>query len=147
MRKGSADAGKGVDEQARDAHKKASSRAAAKRGASPKPQPKPRAAAAAAATKGGADGGGSADGGSWLRRAHARPDSGRQGGGRAARRRQRPVARFTLYIQMQYCKRTLADVLAEGPMDEERIWRTLRQLAAGLQHVHAQVGGCGGCGV
>jgi translation initiation factor 2-alpha kinase 4 len=39
---------------------------------------------------------------------------------------------------MQYCKRTLADVLAEGPMPEERIWRTLRQLAAGLQHIHAQ---------
>ena len=26
----------------------------------------------------------------------------------------------------------------EGPMPEERIWRTLRQLAAGLQHIHAQ---------
>mmetsp|Transcript_10976 Transcript_10976/g.33847 ORF Transcript_10976/g.33847 Transcript_10976/m.33847 type:complete len:1072 (-) Transcript_10976:818-4033(-) len=46
--------------------------------------------------------------------------------------------RRTLYIQMEYCKRTLDELLQEGQMNEQTIWRTLRQLLIGLQHVHAQ---------
>ena len=46
--------------------------------------------------------------------------------------------RRTLYIQMEYCKRTLADVLAEGALPEEQVWRILRQLLGGLQYLHAQ---------
>ena len=34
-------------------------------------------------------------------------------------------------------RRTLADVLAEGPLPEEQVWRFLRQLLGGLQHVHS----------
>ena len=45
--------------------------------------------------------------------------------------------RRVLYIQMEYCKRTLADVLTEGVLPDEQIWRFLRQLLGGLQHVHS----------
>jgi hypothetical protein len=34
---------------------------------------------------------------------------------------------------MEYCKRTLHDVLAEGALSEDKIWRLLRQLLGGLQ--------------
>ena len=37
--------------------------------------------------------------------------------------------RRVLYIQMEYCKRTLADVLAEGQLPEEQLWRFLRQVS------------------
>jgi translation initiation factor 2-alpha kinase 4 len=39
---------------------------------------------------------------------------------------------------MEYCKRTLDALLQEGPMSEATVWRMLRQLLIGLQHVHAQ---------
>ena len=74
----------------------------------------------------------------------------------------RSAAPRTLYIQMEFCKRTLDALLAEGQLDEQMVWRTLRrllngppphstrnhplppryrthrQLLNGLQHVHAQ---------
>ena len=53
-------------------------------------------------------------------------------------RRPMRVNRRVLFIQMEYCKRTLADVIEkEGPLPEEHIWRYVRQLLGGLQHVHS----------
>lgn len=39
---------------------------------------------------------------------------------------------------MEYCKRTLEALLLEGPLEEQMVWRTLRQLLIGLQYLHAQ---------
>jgi hypothetical protein len=50
-----------------------------------------------------------------------------------AARKRRGGGRRVLYIQMEYCKRTLHDVLAEGALSEDKIWRLLRQLLGGLQ--------------
>ena len=64
---------------------------------------------------------------SWLRR-----KGGPSGSGEAARKR-RGGGKRVLYIQMEYCKRTLHDVLTEGALSEDKIWRLLRQLLGGLQ--------------
>ena len=78
------------------------------------------------------------EGGSWLRRATPlRMATGRGSGGRARGGNAEGRRRFKrkLYIQMEFCKRTLADILSEGPLPEEQVWRFLRQLLGGLQHV------------
>ena len=46
-----------------------------------------------------------------------------------------------LYIQMEFCeKRTLRSVIDEGLyMNQDRVWRLLREIVEGLVHVHSQV--------
>ncbi|KAL6780346.1 hypothetical protein ACKKBF_B13520 [Auxenochlorella protothecoides x Auxenochlorella symbiontica] len=44
----------------------------------------------------------------------------------------------TLYIQMEYCTRTLRDVLDAGPLEDADRWLVLRQILAGLAHIHDQ---------
>lgn len=44
-----------------------------------------------------------------------------------------------LYIQMEFCPRTLAQVLEAGGLDEADAWMVLRGILAGLAHIHAQV--------
>jgi serine/threonine protein kinase/histidyl-tRNA synthetase len=43
-----------------------------------------------------------------------------------------------LFIQMEYCRATLRDVLDAGPVEESARWKILRQLLSGLAHIHAQ---------
>ena len=43
-----------------------------------------------------------------------------------------------LYIQMEFCPRTLRQALDEGPLDDLVAWRMVRQILAGLAHIHAQ---------
>lgn len=43
-----------------------------------------------------------------------------------------------LFIQMEYCRATLRDVLDAGPVEEAARWKILRQLLSGLAHIHAQ---------
>ncbi|KAG2496142.1 hypothetical protein HYH03_005744 [Edaphochlamys debaryana] len=43
-----------------------------------------------------------------------------------------------LYIQMEFCPRTLAGVLAEGPLQEEDAWQVLRGILGGLAYIHSQ---------
>jgi translation initiation factor 2-alpha kinase 4 len=44
-----------------------------------------------------------------------------------------------LYIQMEYCRTTLREVLDSGaPVDVEQAWIWIRQILEGLSHVHAQ---------
>jgi hypothetical protein len=69
---------------------------------------------------------------SWLRRKDGLIRKGGPSVNDAARKR-RGGGRRVLYIQMEYCKRTLHDVLAEGALSEDKIWRLLRQLLGGLQ--------------
>ncbi|KAL1519285.1 hypothetical protein AB1Y20_022814 [Prymnesium parvum] len=62
---------------------------------------------------------------------------GKAAGGKAGKARD-SIGRRVLYIQMEYCKRTLDDLLREAALPDEQIWRILRQLLGGLQHVHSQ---------
>ena len=39
---------------------------------------------------------------------------------------------------MEFCPRTLRDVLDSGELGEEARWSILRQILAGLAHIHAQ---------
>jgi translation initiation factor 2-alpha kinase 4 len=39
---------------------------------------------------------------------------------------------------MEYCPRTLRDVLDGAELDEDRRWSILRQILAGLAHIHSQ---------
>ena len=68
---------------------------------------------------------------SWLRKKGGLIRKGGPSGDVAQKRR--GGGRRVLYIQMEYCKRTLHDVLAEGALSEDKIWRLLRQLLGGLQ--------------
>ncbi|KAJ7570217.1 hypothetical protein O6H91_01G110500 [Diphasiastrum complanatum] len=45
-----------------------------------------------------------------------------------------------LYIQMEYCPRTLRDVFDSyaGPLDKEVTWKIFRQIVEGLAHIHGQ---------
>ncbi|KAI8469455.1 MAG: hypothetical protein J3K34DRAFT_459347 [Monoraphidium minutum] len=43
-----------------------------------------------------------------------------------------------LYIQMEFCPRTLSKVLEEGPMEEADAWQVLRGILQGLAHIHSQ---------
>jgi serine/threonine protein kinase/histidyl-tRNA synthetase len=43
-----------------------------------------------------------------------------------------------LFIQMEYCRATLRDILDAGPVEEAARWKILRQLLSGLAHIHAQ---------
>lgn len=43
-----------------------------------------------------------------------------------------------LFIQMEFCPRTLRDVLDAGDMQPELSWKVLRQIAMGLAHIHGQ---------
>lgn len=43
-----------------------------------------------------------------------------------------------LRLQMEFCPRTLRDVLDSRELDEERRWSILRQILAGLAHIHSQ---------
>jgi translation initiation factor 2-alpha kinase 4 len=49
-----------------------------------------------------------------------------------------PVQQQVLFIQMEFCPRTVRDVLDSRELDEERRWSILRQILAGLAHIHAQ---------
>ncbi|KXZ55244.1 hypothetical protein GPECTOR_3g384 [Gonium pectorale] len=40
--------------------------------------------------------------------------------------------------EMEFCPRTLAGVLQEGPLQEEDAWRVLRGILAGLAYIHSQ---------
>ncbi|KAK9811583.1 hypothetical protein WJX72_006503 [[Myrmecia] bisecta] len=117
--------------------------------------------AADAADAGDDDGGASSAGGGFWQRgngADATSDTEGTGHGELADRRARAgdlsavstAARGTpdtpaasekqqmLYIQMEFCPRTLQQVLSEGPMDEASCWQVVRQLLAGLAHIHSQ---------
>jgi len=50
----------------------------------------------------------------------------------------RPVARTTLYIQMEYCEKlTLRDMIRRGMHENiDEGWRVLRQVLEGLVHIH-----------
>ncbi|PSC69649.1 putative serine threonine-kinase GCN2 isoform B [Micractinium conductrix] len=54
------------------------------------------------------------------------------------RSRRRPAVQQVLFIQMEFCPRTLRDVLDSRELDDERRWSILRQALAGLAHIHAQ---------
>jgi translation initiation factor 2-alpha kinase 4 len=43
-----------------------------------------------------------------------------------------------LFIQMEYCRATLRDVLDAGLIEEAARWKILRQVLSGLAHIHAQ---------
>ena len=43
-----------------------------------------------------------------------------------------------LYIQMEYCPRTLRQVLDSGPIPPDLCWRLFRQVVEGLGHIHSQ---------
>lgn len=43
----------------------------------------------------------------------------------------------SIFNGLRYCKRTLDDLLSEMELPDEQIWRILRQLLGGLQHVHS----------
>lgn len=65
----------------------------------------------------------------------------RQPGSQRSRRSSRcssPRTRQLLYIQMEFCPRTLRAVLDLGPIEEADRWRILKQILAGLAHIHAQ---------
>ncbi|TPX34299.1 hypothetical protein SmJEL517_g03036 [Synchytrium microbalum] len=50
----------------------------------------------------------------------------------------KPMERV-LYIQMEYCeKRTLRDLIDEGPLADNEIWAYLRQIVEGLAEIHRQ---------
>ena len=68
-------------------------------------------------------------------------DEGSSWGGRHRRPPPGPSPpRRLLYIQMEFCPRTLDSVLVDGgaTLTDERRWDVLRQLLAGLAHIHAQ---------
>jgi len=46
-----------------------------------------------------------------------------------------------LYIQMEFCPRTLGADLDAGPLDERDAWPILRGMLQGLAYIHSQVGG------
>ncbi len=50
-----------------------------------------------------------------------------------------PPSRQVLYIQMEFCPRTLAAVLEAGPLEEADAWGMLRGMLTGLAYVHSQV--------
>jgi len=43
-----------------------------------------------------------------------------------------------LFIQMEYCRATLRDILDAGTVEEAARWKILRQVLSGLAHIHAQ---------
>ncbi|KAL0052345.1 hypothetical protein WJX82_000639 [Trebouxia sp. C0006] len=43
-----------------------------------------------------------------------------------------------LYIQMEFCPRTLKKILVAGPIEEADAWQLVRQTLAGLAHIHSQ---------
>ncbi|KAG0591417.1 hypothetical protein KC19_1G174500 [Ceratodon purpureus] len=45
-----------------------------------------------------------------------------------------------LYIQMEYCPRTLREVFSTyaGPVDKDATWRMFRQIVEGLAHIHSR---------
>ncbi|DBA86090.1 TPA: hypothetical protein ACH3X1_005610 [Trebouxia sp. C0004] len=43
-----------------------------------------------------------------------------------------------LYIQMEFCPRTLKKILVAGPIEEADAWQVVRQTLAGLAHIHSQ---------
>ncbi|XP_073387701.1 eIF-2-alpha kinase GCN2-like isoform X2 [Physcomitrium patens] len=51
-----------------------------------------------------------------------------------------PAHTTYLYIQMEYCPRTLREVFSsyEGPVDKEATWRMFRQIVEGLAHIHSR---------
>ncbi|TPX43710.1 hypothetical protein SeMB42_g04625 [Synchytrium endobioticum] len=50
-----------------------------------------------------------------------------------------PKMERVLYIQMEHCeKRTLRDLIDEGPLTDNEIWRFLRQIVEGLAEIHRQ---------
>lgn len=49
-----------------------------------------------------------------------------------------------LYIQMEFCPRTLSSVLEAGGLEEADAWGVLRGILAGLAYIHSQVGVGGG---
>lgn len=59
------------------------------------------------------------------------------GGGSGRKSPSRPQKRV-LFIQMEYCRSTLRDILDAGPLEEAARWKVLRQLLSGLAHIHAQ---------
>ena len=42
-----------------------------------------------------------------------------------------------LYIQMEYCPRTLQEIVALGVLTEDDKWRVFRQICLGLVHIHS----------
>ncbi|CAK0752569.1 hypothetical protein CVIRNUC_002156 [Coccomyxa viridis] len=70
----------------------------------------------------------------------SRPEPSKKGTGRHSNRpdAEPPPGVQMLYIQMEFCPRTLREVLDRGPLSPEDCWQVLRQLLAGLAHIHAQ---------
>ena len=54
------------------------------------------------------------------------------GGGDPAEREKQ-----VLYIQMEYCPRTLQEIMALGVLAEDDKWRVFRQICLGLVHIHS----------
>lgn len=53
------------------------------------------------------------------------------GAGKVVREKQ------VLYIQMEYCPRTLQEIMALGVLAEDDKWRVFRQICLGLVHIHS----------
>ena len=68
---------------------------------------------------------------------HVSGSDRRKGSGSALASLNRPQKRI-LFIQMEYCRSTLRDILDAGPLEEAARWKVLRQLLSGLAHIHAQ---------
>lgn len=46
--------------------------------------------------------------------------------------------RKILYIQMEYCKTTLRDMIDESKLSLDAVWKSLRQILEGLVYIHGQ---------
>lgn len=57
----------------------------------------------------------------------------------AQRSGERPLQTRFLYLQMEFCRATLRDVIDSDPTVDERLtWRWLQHILEGLVHIHAQ---------
>ncbi|GAX82154.1 hypothetical protein CEUSTIGMA_g9582.t1 [Chlamydomonas eustigma] len=55
-----------------------------------------------------------------------------------SRRSRRDRSTQLLYIQMEFCPRTLQQMLLEAPLAEAEAWQMLRGILSGLSHIHNQ---------
>eukprot|EP00955_Chlamydomonas_euryale_P113662 366229-Chlamydomonas_euryale.AAC.15 len=55
-----------------------------------------------------------------------------------AREHAQRLPKQLLYIQMEFCSRTLQQALQAGPVTEEEAWQIVRGILAGLAYIHSQ---------
>ena len=93
---------------------------------------------------GSGDGGDGGDGG-FAKKHHAKATA-EMGGNKEQREQQRDRDRQSdaqvqiLYIQMEYCEKTLSDVISDEKLftTPDRLWNLFRQLVAGIAYIHSK---------